>query len=255
MPQEKDRYLLSSVNNALSVLDVIAAQGPLTLAELSRTTGYDKTSLFRMTYTLEQNGLLAKDSEGRWALGLKLIYLGGVSLARQDANKVARPHLLRFSREMGVSTHLARLAGTRVVTTGIETPTSVLSVTGYVGMSARAHSTAMGRAILANLPAQELKALEQDFKYPAYTERSVQTTEQLDTLLADVREHGYATDINDRYRGFGSLAAPIFDFSGACTAACGIVTTAQDIEMRLDEFAEAVTKLAASISADLGYRA
>ncbi len=250
----KDKYLLSSVNNTLGLLDVLAKHGSMSLAELARETGHDKASLFRMMHTLEVNGFVAKDAEARYSLGLKLLYLGGSVVAHQDLTEVARPRMLAFCREKGISVHLARLSGTRVVTTEVETPPRDLQVTGRVGMSARVHSTAMGRAILANLEEAELAHLMPSFKYIAYTPRSVQNDEELLAVLEKVRTDGFATDVNDRYQGFGSLAAPIFDFSGKCVAACGIVTLAQDVEENLGSYAAAVRELATTISADLGYQ-
>lgn len=249
---EKDKYLLSSVNNTLGLLDVLAARGSMSLAELARETDHDKASLFRMMHTLEVNGFVSKDANARYSLGLKLLYLGGSVLSRQDLTEVARPRLIAFCREHGVSAHLASLSGARVVTTEVETPATDMQVTGRVGMSARAHSTAMGRAILANIPEAELLALLPSFKYVAYTPRSIANEEELMGVLEQVRASGFATDINDRYLGFGSIAAPIFDFSGKCVAACGIVTLAQTAEEKLDEYASAVRELAAAISADLG---
>ena len=248
----KDKYLLSSVNNTLGLLDVLAKHGSMSLAELARTTGHDKASLFRMMHTLEANGFVSKDDDARYSLGLKLLYLGGSVVAHQDLTEVARPRMMAFCREKGISAHLARLSGTRVVTTEVETPAADLQVTGRIGMSARVHSTAMGRAILANMDEAEVERMMPSFKYVAYTPRSIKNDDELLAVLEKVRTDGYATDINDRYQGFGSIAAPIFDFSGRCVAACGIVTLAQAVEENLEAYAADIRELAHAISTDLG---
>ena len=248
----KDKYLLSSVNNTLGLLDVLAKHGSMSLAELARTTGHDKASLFRMMHTLEANGFVSKDDDARYSLGLKLLYLGGSVVAHQDLTEVARPRMMAFCREKGISVHLARLSGTRVVTTEVETPAADLQVTGRIGMSARVHSTAMGRAILANMDEAEVERMMPSFKYVAYTPRSIKNDDELLAVLEKVRTDGYATDINDRYQGFGSIAAPIFDFSGRCVAACGIVTLAQAVEENLEAYAADIRELANAISTDLG---
>ena len=248
----KDKYLLSSVNNTLGLLDVLARHGSMSLAELARTTGHDKASLFRMMHTLEANGFVSKDDDARYSLGLKLLYLGGSVVAHQDLTEVARPRMMAFCREKGISVHLARLSGTRVVTTEVETPAADLQVTGRIGMSARVHSTAMGRAILANMDEAEVERMMPSFKYVAYTPRSIKNDDELLAVLEKVRTDGYATDINDRYQGFGSIAAPIFDFSGRCVAACGIVTLAQAVEENLEAYAADIRELAHAISTDLG---
>lgn len=250
-----DKYLLSSVNNTLSLLDTIAAKGPMTLAELDRSTSFGKTSLFRMLHTLEVNDFICKDSEARYSLGLKLLYLGSSVVARQDLADTARPRLRSFCTEQGLSTHLGRLSGSRVVTIDVETPERDLQITGRVGMSPRAHSTAMGRAILANLTDAEREEHLRDAKFVSYTDSSIKCAEELHLLLDQVKRDGFALDIDDRYPGFGSIAAPIFDYRGACVAACGIVALSQTIAGRTDELSQAVIGLAADISSDLGYRA
>ena len=53
---EKDRYLLSSLNNALCLLDLLSHASSLSLAELTHLSGMDKASVFRSLYTLEKNG-------------------------------------------------------------------------------------------------------------------------------------------------------------------------------------------------------
>ena len=249
-----DKYLLSSVNNTLSLLDTLAAKGPMTLAELDRSTSFGKTSLFRMLHTLEVNDFIFKDSEARYSLGLKLLYLGSSVIARQDLADTARPRLRAFCTEQGLSTHLARLSGSRAVTIDVETPLRDLQITGRVGMSPRAHSTAMGRAILANLSDAERDEHLRGVDYVSYTDSSVKSEAELVTLLEQVKCDGFALDVNDRYPGFGSIAAPIFDYRGMCVAACGIVALSQTIAERTDELSQAVISLAADITGDLGYR-
>ena len=249
-----DKYLLSSVNNTLSLLDTLASKGPMTLAELDRATSFGKTSLFRMLHTLEVNGFICKDAEARYSLGLKLLYLGSSVIARQDLVDIARPRLRAFCTEQGLSTHLARLSGSRAMTIDVETPVRDLQVTGRVGMSPRAYSTAMGRAMLANLPEDERAEHLRNATYVAYTKSSVKNEDDLLRLLEQVKFDGYALDIDDRYPGFGSIAAPIFDYRGICVAACGVVALSQTISERKDELAKSVVELAGAISEDLGHR-
>ena len=68
---EKDRYLLSSLNNALCLLDLLSHASSLSLAELTHLSGMDKASVFRSLYTLEKNGYVQKLPEARYRLGMK----------------------------------------------------------------------------------------------------------------------------------------------------------------------------------------
>ncbi len=78
-------------------------------------------------------------------------------------------------------------------------------------MNAPAYATAMGQAILAFLPEKQLDVLLNRYTYKRYSPRSVTDQNQCRVILAEVRRSGYATDIDDRFPGFGSVACPVFD--------------------------------------------
>ena len=57
---KEDKYLLTSLDNALHLLDILSHYHSLSLAELSRMSSLSKTSVFRMLHTLEQNQYVEK---------------------------------------------------------------------------------------------------------------------------------------------------------------------------------------------------
>lgn len=250
---EKDRYLLSSVNNTLSLLELFAHHSSLSLAELSRMSSFDKASLFRMLYTLEKNGFVIKNEDARYSLGLKLLHYGGLVAARQDVITQAKPFMQEFSQRTGLAAHLGRLSQGRVVTVHIEDPPYDIQVTARVGMNAPAYSTAMGRVLLAYLPKEEYETLCQKFSFKQYSSASVKNADELTDLLGKVRRQGWAMDLDERFPGFGSLAVPVFDYSGRCVAAVGLVTLAQNVRQNQLEYCAHLMELAPDISHALGY--
>lgn len=249
---KNDPYLLQSVNNTLSLLDIFSHYRHLTLAQLTRLTPFDKASLFRMLHTLEKNGLLTRSGEG-YSLGLKLLHYGGLVAARQDVVAQAKPFMQDFCQRTGLSTHLGRLSQGRVVTVHIEDPPYDIQVTARVGMSAPAYATAMGRVLLAHLPAEELEKQCAGFVYKRYSPTSLQDRAQLDELLAQVLQQGWACDMNDRFPGFAGLAVPVFNCSGRCVAAVGLVTLAQNVEMNREQYLAELRQLGPDISRALGW--
>lgn len=250
----KDKYLLSSANNMLGLLDTLCHYDSLSLAELSRKTGLDKASLFRMMYTLEKHDLVTKNADARYSLGLRLLYYGNIVAERQSLVDVARPAMQRFSLETGRSAHLGRMSRNRVTTLHIERAQSDIQVTMRIGMNAPLYATAMGRAILSNVPDEALRNLVASFSYKQYAPTSLQDEQELRDVIYHTRKNGFATDINERFPGFGSIAAPIWNHQGVCESAVGVVTFAQDIEEHEDELASQVIALAQEISEALGYR-
>jgi DNA-binding IclR family transcriptional regulator len=68
---------VAAVNRALSIVNAIAqASGPLTLADLSRETGFYKSTLLRLIISLETAAYVARLRDGRYTLGPTAFRLG-----------------------------------------------------------------------------------------------------------------------------------------------------------------------------------
>lgn len=249
---KEDQYLLSSVNNTLQLLDVLSRYQALSLAEMAKLVSFDKASIFRMMYTLEKNGYVQKDDQARYSLGIKFLQYGGIVSSRQSMIRTASSYMQRFCQETGMSAHLGLLSGNRIVTVHIEDPMFDIQVSARVGMSAPAYSTAMGRAILANLPFNELDALCDHFTFKRYSDKSILSMQQLMDTLQQVRDLGYASDIDDRFPGFGALGMPVFNAAGRCIAAVSFITLSRNLENGFDELLPPLKKMAEDISAALG---
>lgn len=250
---EKDKYLLSSLNNALSLLDLLSHYKCLTLAQVAQLSGLDKSVVFRCLYTLEKNGYVEKDTDGQYSLGIKFLYYGGLVLQRQDITEVARPYLQSLTLKCKIAAHLANLNGSRVVTIQKEESPYDIQVTARVGMNAPAHTTAMGRVLLAWTPEEQLTVILSQLQFKRYSPASLTSEAELRRYLMLVRQHGYATDIDDRFPGFGSIACPIFDHTGSITAAVGLVGLSQTIRTNQGTFCQELSQAALDISQALGY--
>ena len=170
---EKDRYLLSSLNNALCLLDLLSHASSLSLAELTHLSGMDKASVFRSLYTLEKNGYVQKLPEARYRLGMKFLYYGNLVAAQQDIVTAARPALQNLTLRCKLAVHLSCLNQERIVTICKEESPYDIQVTARVGMNAPAYATAMGQAILAFLPEKQLDVLLNRYTYKRHRPESM----------------------------------------------------------------------------------
>lgn len=250
---EKDKYLLGSLNTALGLLDTLGHCDKLSLADISARAGVNKSVAFRCLYTLEKNGFVEKTGDAQYTLGIKFLYYGNLLAARQDVVAIARPSLQQLAAKCKLAAHLSNLNRDRVVTIYKEESPYDIQVTARVGMNAPAYTTAMGRAILAHLPEQQLSDLLVGYKYRQYSPRSITSSEECRTLLSEVRRQGYATDYDDRFPGFGSVACPIFDHTGSVAAAVGLVGLAQTIQTNEMKYVADVKETAQMISNLWGY--
>lgn len=251
---DNDKYLLSSVDHTLSLVELLAHHDEMTLAEIIRDSGYDKSSTFRMLYTLVQNQIVEKTDDGHYKLGIKLLYYASKVLQRQDTLTVAKPFMKILSQQLNMPILFGQLSGNRILTIHIEDEVAGPHVTGRMGMNASAHTTAMGRICLASMDDEARSAVLDTLHFKRYSDHSVLSRQELEPVLHEAQVNGYAMDIDDRYPGFGSIAVPLRDFNGTCVAALGIVSTTAEISNRKEGLISAMKDTASKVNEALGYR-
>ena len=121
----------------MGVLDKAAAvlgaleQGPLPLARLAPAAGLPRATAHRLAVALEVHGLVRRDADGRFALGLRLVSLGRAAAAGVPVAEVARPALAALRDETGESTQLyVRDGERRVCVLSLESPHGLRTIVG-----------------------------------------------------------------------------------------------------------------------------
>ena len=93
------------LDKAVVVLDAVAA-GPKALGELIAATALPRATAHRLAVALEVHGLLRRDADGRFALGLHLAALGRAAAAAFPLAELALPALERLRAATGESVQL-----------------------------------------------------------------------------------------------------------------------------------------------------
>ncbi len=85
--EKKKPYLLSSVNNALKILDLLSVRDNIGVAEISRLLKLDKASVFKMLYTLEHRDYVIKTADAKYRLGIKFTNYGNLCGRTADGGR------------------------------------------------------------------------------------------------------------------------------------------------------------------------
>ncbi|MEY4312791.1 MAG: hypothetical protein RLZZ319_300, partial [Actinomycetota bacterium] len=91
-----------------------------------------------------------------------------------------------------------------------------------VGVRLPAHLTASGRAMLAQLPPEQIRALYPDDSALSSRGGSPSTRRQLREVLRETRQRGFAIERGDVTAGLSSIAVPILDRVGWPLAALAL---------------------------------
>ncbi|MBW0113764.1 IclR family transcriptional regulator [Pseudonocardia abyssalis] len=232
MENREQSDTLSSVNRALTLLELLAENSGLTVTQLADRLRTGKTTAFRLAKTLTERGWVEKDEEMRYRLGPALLSLVPPDQLGQGLRHLLRPLLEELQDATGETVHLTILRGRHVVYVDqLISPKPVHSVSTLGGRSP-AHCVSPGLAQLAALPSEALDWVL-DAALPPYTERSLTDPGAVRAELQRVRQRGFAINRGAYRAEVGGVGAAVLDDRGRPQAALSVCIPAY--RMRNDD--------------------
>jgi DNA-binding IclR family transcriptional regulator len=227
--------------------------GELTAAQLASRTGMKLSTLYRYLAMLEASGFIQRLTGGKYALGIKLVELGGHVLLRDDVYRFGQPVAEELATELGLDVHLAQLYEGDVLHVGyggrparVESRNSLVTTGSKLGQRAPAHCTSLGKALLAYTPTNDVESVIRRFGWRPMTTNSIRTFARLEKELNAVRSRGFAIDREEKASGIYCIAVPVFGRNRQ--AACSISATGPagilKISRNIDRISELVTRYA-----------
>jgi IclR family acetate operon transcriptional repressor len=215
------------VARALALLDELAAsETGLGVNELARRIGVNPSTASRLLATLESAGMVQRDGQGPYRLGLQLVTLADRVLSGLDLQALARPVLVELMESTGETATLS-VPGERdaITVDSIPSRSGVVSM-ARLGRPSISYATAVGKVMLAFGGA----GLPPERDLVALTDRTITDRRVLAVEVAAVRERGYGTVFGEREEDVNAIAAPVFDNPGALAAILGIQAPASRLE-------------------------
>jgi len=220
----EQRGTIGALLKGLQILDLYSGAEPeLSIGQMATSLGVHKSSASRIAATLASAGYLQPTAvPGTYRLGQRLVALGTLASARSDVTEIVMPHLDALVQATGETGHLAVLQGAATSTVGVVDGWHTVRMHSYVGKTAPAYVSSMGKALLAGLPLERVRALIADDDIQPRTEHTVRDRAALERQLAAIREHGYGLDDEELELGLRCIAAPIFAPDGTVDASISI---------------------------------
>src|SRR5579864_8716311 len=236
----------SSLERALVLLKVIEqTPGGLRNADISRQLKIPKSSCSYIVSRLEREGYLIKDAVSqRYKIGLTAVALAHGALREVGIRTVAEPALYKLTSQTGLSAGIGvlqkgrvllvdRVEGPRFVDRAIRVAAGpaarATATTSYrvraqrdIGRELPAHSTALGKVLLAFLPRQHVIDLIAKNGLARSTATTIVSKKRLLAELDLVRKQRYAIADGEVYSDLRALSVPIFDADGEVRAAVSV---------------------------------
>jgi len=241
-----------AARHALGLLQALArSPGPVPAASLARELGIPRSSAYHLLAELIDAGFVVHlPEERRYGLGVSAFEIGSAYSRQEPLARLARPLLARLVDAVGHSAHLAVLHGREVLYVVEQRAPGRPPLVTDVGVRLPAQLTASGRALLADLPAAQVRAL---FPHAdAFVDRhgaGPRRLSELRRLLGEVRRAGYATEDGEVTPGFASVAAAVHDHAGRPAAGVAVTFPTEDVDPTArGELAVRVSRAAAELT-------
>lgn len=259
VPTEGGAAAVQSVDRALTILELLAADGRLGVGEIAALLDVHKSTASRLLATLEAHGLAEQlPDRGRYQLGLGVLRLAGATRSRLDVVQESRPVTTALAARVGETVNVVILSGRETLYLDQVAGTSALQIHNWVGQRNPMHATANGRVLLAHVSPAERDAI-----LSAVTDRTGHLTRLTAHTLVDraavladleqIRERGHAVASDELEVGLTAVAAPIRGAGAEVIASLSVSGPTFRIADRLPTLVAEVTAAAATVSQRMGW--
>jgi DNA-binding IclR family transcriptional regulator len=197
-----------------------------TLTEIAELSQLAPSRVYRYLASFVHGGFVTQDAAtSRYDLGPSLLELGFAALSRIDAIQLACDVMKELTQKLDLASALSVWGtnGPSIIRT--ERGHLELAVQSYEGLNLAVPITAAGRIFLTYMEETQTRSiLERDLKAwnSAVPAKQRLSANDLIRVCRDVRERGFASTTGLRTPNIATLAAPVFNQSGAVSMAISI---------------------------------
>jgi DNA-binding IclR family transcriptional regulator len=213
---------VQSVDRALSVLEILAAQGEAGVTDVAAELGVHKSTAFRLIAVLESRGFVEQLADrGKYRLGFGVVRLAGAAAAQLDIAQEGRRICEALAADVEETVNIAILDSDRAVNVSQVRGPAALSTHNWVGQGTPLHATSSGKVLLAHAADAVRKgALSRDLQ--RFTPATITDPEVLRQHLDDIVEQGWGSTVEEYEVGLSAVAAPVRGADGDVIAALSV---------------------------------
>jgi DNA-binding IclR family transcriptional regulator len=257
MPARPKRtYDITALQRGLRLLHLFS-ESPLglTAKQVAGLSRLPVSTVHRFLANLVTAGFLSCDGDGSYHLGIACFTIGQAAVGQLDIRRLSLRYLRELNQQTRETIHLTVRHGlSAVYVEKLDSP-EPLRIYSRTGASVPLYCTAVGKVMLAYMPADEQERVLSEVELKRHTPNTVGNLQELQTELYRVRKNGYACDLEEHEMYIRCVAAPIWDHTGSVQASLSL--TAPVVRMpvaRLRQLAPLIQAAGLEISRELGYQ-
>lgn len=248
---------IQSADRIFHILEYLVENGPSGVVEIGNALNLHKSTVHRMLLSLISLGYVNQNEKtGKYEMTFKMVRLSSQILSKMDIYSIAHPHMEWLANVCRETVHLVQRVGNEVVYIDKVEPIgldSSIRMASHIGLLRPMYCSGVGKAILAELPMDEVRAIWEQSKPEKKTEYTITSLERLEKEIEIIKKTGYAMDNEENEIGVRCIAAAVLDFQNNAKYAFSISAPVNRMtDERVAELAEHVLDMKKKLSLRLG---
>ncbi|MEM6622793.1 MAG: HTH-type transcriptional regulator BhcR [Pseudomonadota bacterium] len=245
-----------ALDRGLHLLRILSRERRSNLTEIALRAGMPASTAHRLLTTMQRHGVTEFDEDTQeWLVGIEAFRIGSTFLHRTNLVEAGREVMRRLTEDTGETSNLAIPdAGDVVFISQVETHNPIRAFFRS-GTRGNMHASGIGKALLAELPRDEVETILQKKGLPEFTPKTLTSSDALFSDLDNIRQRGWALDDEERYVGMRCVAAPIFNPFGEAIAGISVSgPTVRFSDRAIPELGASVRRAAEAVTGRIGGR-
>jgi DNA-binding IclR family transcriptional regulator len=243
------------LTKVLKIFDLLQSHpAGVELKEISLATGINKSTSYRFLSHLERESYVKRTAAGSYVIGVKLIALGNGTDHRTMLRETSLPTLRELQKVTQETVNLGVLDEDQVLYIEVLESPHAFRLVSQVGIHRPLHSTALGKALAAFMPADRREQLLNGMTFQPFTRRTISSSLRFEKELAEVYRRGYSLDNEESVPGARCVAAAIVNSRNEAVAAISVSgPVARITRDKVPAVAAAVKEAVRTISERMGF--
>jgi len=254
-PKKNGPAPVGVISKVFQILEAIqGAPSGLPLKSICQLTRINKSTAHRFLKHLERDGYLMHTESGVYLIGPRLAQMAARVNHRATLQAAAQPILWELWKSTRETVNLAVLDQATVLYVDVLESPHEFRLSSRVGTRRQLHATALGKALAAFLPEEQIEDILGGVTFQPLTPKTIMNLVQLRQELEKIRQQGYAVDDEETTLGARCVSAPILGAGQHAIAAISVSGPVTRVApSQVATIAQAVIKAAAEISAAMGF--
>ena len=208
---QTSRPRVQSAARAVAILvEVARTSNGLKAKELSEAMNLSRQTTYHLIHTLVGIGILRKNSQGRYVLGLGAGVIADGFARHLSPSEHLGPRVRSVVSATGETAYASGwIDGDIIALIAVRGNAAVSAADVRTGLASHAHARASGKLLLAVADQDRRDHYLAHHMLTPRTAKTIVSREALDRELAIIRERGYAIDDEEFVEGVCCLAVPI----------------------------------------------